>query len=147
MATGLQIVNGDFVIDGSGALNYVSEAEKCLRDFGKMLVTDNEGTDNVTSYYRYNPTYGNQLRNLSTQTGLDRASILNFAQELMFITVRNYLDLQESRSNLSEGEIITDLSYNVYFDPENPGTVLIPMKLTNGQGQIFNLGTYEERVV
>jgi hypothetical protein len=111
-----------------------------------VLVTDNEGTDNVTTYYRYNPTYGNQLRNLSRQAGLGRNATLTFAKELVYITIRNYLDLQESRDNLSEGEIITDIKYDVYYDPDNPSVILIPMKLVNGQGQIFNLGEFEERI-
>ena len=146
MAAGLKIVNGDFSIDVSGALEYANEGEKCLRDFGKMLVTDNEGIDNITTYYRYNPSYGSQLKNLSRQTGLKRNSLLNFAKELVYISIRNYLDLQESRNNLSEGEVIVDIKYDVYYDPNNLSTILIPMSLTNGQGQIFNLGEFEERI-
>lgn len=146
MAVGLKIVGGDFVIDGSGALEYTTEGNKCLRDFGKALVTDSEGIDNVTTYYRYNPTYGNQLRNLSRQTGLKKDQLLNFAKELVYITIRNYLDLQESRDNLSEGEIITNIKYDVYYDSNNPGTILIPIKLTNGLGQIFTLEEFEERI-
>ena len=91
MAIGLKIINGDFVIDGSGALDYVSEGSKCLRDFGKMLVTDHEGMDNVTTYYRYNPLFGSQLRNLSKQTGLSKQSLLSFAKELVFTSIQNYL--------------------------------------------------------
>jgi len=146
MAVGLKIVGGDFVLDGSGALDFVTEGDKCLRDFGKMLVTDNEGADNVTSYYRYNPTYGNQLRNLSRQTGLRKNVLLTFAKELVYITIQNYLDLQERRDNLSEGEIITDIKYDVYYDPDNPSIVLIPIVITNGQGQVFTLAEFEERI-
>lgn len=146
MAVGLKIIGGDFVLDGSGALDFATEGDKCLRDFGKMLVTDNEGADNVTTYYRYNSAYGNQLRNLSRQSGLGKNALLSFAKELVYITVRNYLDLQERRDNLSEGEIITDIKYDVYYDPNNPSVVLIPIELTNGQGQIFTLGEFEERI-
>ena len=146
MAIGLKIVNGDFVIDGSGALEYATEGEKCLRDFGKMLVTNNEGMDNVTTYYRYNPAYGNQLRNLSRQTGLQKNALLNFAKELMYITIDNYLKLQEDRKNLSEGEIIISINYDVYFDPDNPSLILIPIKITNGLGQMFTLEEFEERI-
>lgn len=146
MAVGLKIIGGDFVIESGGALNFVTEGNKCIRDFGKMLTTDTESIDNVTSYYRYNPNYGSYLRNLSRQTGLGRKAVLSIAQELVYTTIQNYLSQQEKRDNLSEGEIITDVSYDVYYDPSNPSVILIPITVTNGQGQVFDLGEFEERI-
>lgn len=146
MAVGLKMINGDWVFD-AGSVDFVDSGEKCLRDFGKMLVTDTEGSDNITTYYRYNPAYGNMLRRLYNQSGIKRDALLEFANDLVFMTVRNYLDLQEQRDNLSEGEIIVDVSYDTYYDPNNSAVILVPISIQNGTGQIFNAGTFEERVM
>lgn len=147
MAFGLKIINGDFHISENGSVLTVSDGEKCLRDFGKMLNTDAENTQNMTEYYRYNPSYGSLLGNTQFYSGLSRATVLDVINELTYNTIKNYLALQESRDNLDLGEVIIDCRYDTYFDTDNPALVIIPIKITNGQGLSYNLGEFEERVV
>jgi hypothetical protein len=129
MAVGLKIINGDFYFTESGSVEVVSDTDKGIRDFDKMLKTDAEISTNLTTYYRYNPTYGNYLVCMTGAMG-SKKNLLNSAKDLINKTIKNYLSLQESRNNLSLGEILVDISYDVYYDPNNPSTILIPMIIT-----------------
>jgi len=148
MAEGIKMVGGDFVINGSGTIDMVTESEKCLRDVGKMLITDVEATKTViTEFKRYNPNYGSLLNQLTINSGMKRTQVLELASDLVYTTIKNYLALQESRSNLSSGEIIVDINFDTYFDRDRPSVLLIPIRFTTAEGVEYNLGEYEQEVV
>jgi len=146
VASGLQIVNGDFVIGHTGAVEIVEKGPKCLRDFGKMLQTSSESSDNQTEYFRYNPTYGSLLDKLITHN-MSKSTILEIASSLLYATIQNYLELQETRDNLTAGEIIIDVNFDVNFDVRTPGLLVIPMSITTSEGVTYNLGEFEQRFV
>ena len=144
MAIGLKIVEGDFIISPSGAVEFVQDGDKCLRDFGKMLKTDIQTDNNETTYDRYNPNYGNMLCNTQLYSGLTRSTTLEVVNNLVYSTIENYLALQESRANIQVGELILDTKYSTYYDPEDPRTILVPIKITNGQGLDLVVGEFEQ---
>ena len=74
MAVGLQIVDGDFVVNASGTLATLLPSQKCARDLGKVLVTEIEDSNNETEYYRYNPTYGTALNNTLLYNNISRVA-------------------------------------------------------------------------
>jgi len=132
MAVGLKIIDGDFCVTAAGTVEVVENTDKGIRDFDKMLKTDAEISTNLTTYYRYNPKYGNYLVSMTGAMG-SKKHLLNTAKDLINNTIKNYISLQESRSNLSLGEILIDISYDVYYDPNNPSTILIPMTITTAE--------------
>jgi len=146
MAIGLNIINGDFIINTNGAVDTVSESKKCLRDFGKMLRTDVETPENKTKYFRYNPTYGNLLAFKELYSNMSKRNTLEALNELIYTTIQNYLTLQESRNNLDLGEVILDITFDTYYDTLNPNLVIIPVKIINGQGLELSAGIFEQRV-
>lgn len=146
MAVGIKMISGDIIISPSGKLELVSNGQKCIRDFDKMLKTDVESGSNKTKYYRYNPSYGNMISTLIGQN-FSRKQILEIASELTYQTIQNYLSLQETRNNLESGEIIINTNFNTYFDTDNPSLLLIPIKITNAEGLTYDLGEYEQEIV
>lgn len=145
MSAGVKIIDGDININSAGAIEIVEGGDKCLRDFGKMLQTSTESTDNKTDLYRYNPNYGSLLDKLIGQ-GLTKRQILEVSSELMYATIQSYLKVQESRQNLSSGEIIVDVKYDTFFDAYNPSVIIIPIKITNAEGITYDLGEFEQRI-
>lgn len=145
MAIGFKIVNGDYVIDYSGALETISSGEKCLRDFEKVMRTNVESTDARPVLYRYNPKYGNLLKRL-VSSNLSKQTILEVAKSLLYNSIQRYLSLQESRDNLSSGEIIIDIVYDVFFDINRAGMLKVPMKITNADGITYTTEEFELRV-
>lgn len=145
MAIGLKIIDGDVNILPSGKLDTIEESEKAARDFVKMMRTDVESFDDLTEYYRYNPKYGNLLSRLIAQ-GLGRLTIIEVATSLLQTSIQNYLSLQESRNNLSAGEIIINVSYDVAFNIDEPSVLIVPVSITTAEGLTYNLGEFEERI-
>ena len=130
MATGLKIINGDFVINDSGSVETLLSKEKCARDLGKMLITEKENTSNETSYYRYNSTYGTDLNNQLNYQGLSRPMIKDIVTILVNQAITNYISLQEGRTNLSIDEIITGVNFTVLYNSEDLKIILIDIKYT-----------------
>ncbi len=146
MAIGLKMIDGDFFFTASGSIETVSGKDKGTRDFDKMLRTDAEISTNLTTYYRYNPNYGSYLVCMTGAMG-SRKNLLNSAKDLIDKTIKNYIALQESRNNLSLGEILVDISYDVYYDPNNPSTILIPMTITTAESTNSTTSVTYEQVI
>jgi len=142
MAVGLKIVNGDFTFNRSGKVQTVSQTDKCTRDFGKMLRTKSEYAGNETSFDRYNPTYGTQLDNKNLFRGLSKSSIRDVAIMTLNEALKNYLTLQESRANLSLGEIITGIDFDAYYDLQKVNTLFIKIKYNNALQEAIDLGVF-----
>ena len=134
MAEGLKFIGGDWHIGANGGVGRVSGREKLSRDFNKMMVTDAETPQNQTNYYRYNPAYGSYVNNPSLFSNMPQSDKLNAIAELMYNTIQNYITLQETRNNLDLSEIIADIDFDAYFDTYDPTKVVIPIKITNGEG-------------
>ena len=118
MAIGLQFINGDFVISGN-KLQFVGGIEKTKRDFRKFLLTDTESPDNKTLYFRYNPNYGTDINKLNSYKDLSQRAILDLMELKLDRALKYYVSLQETRKNLSAGEVITDIASTVYQDLYN----------------------------
>jgi len=148
MAVGLKIQNQDFVLLGSGQLEFITGKEKCSRDFYKMLCTEVESESNLTGLYRYNPTYGTELYKRELFNDLTDKEVLQVAQVLVKQAIQNYIRLQESRKNLSLGEIITGVEHRAYIvtDPTYGRKVVVNINLSLASGEQFNLGMFEEYV-
>jgi len=119
VAVGLKIIDGDFVINRSGQVETVVESEKCKRDLHKMLMTSAEYPGNTTTFERYNPNYGTQLDNLSLYQGLSRLAIRDTVIQLLNEAIASYITLQESRTNLSIGEVITYINFDVFYNVDD----------------------------
>lgn len=128
MAVGLQIVNGDFVIDDNGAIVFVGPADKCARDLGKLLLTKKEYTDNTKDTYRYNPDYGTELDNSAQYRNLSRESTREVIIMLLNEALARYLKLQENRLDLNIEEIITKVKIDAYYDYYNLSNLIIDIK-------------------
>ena len=147
MATGLTIVNGDFVINGSGQVDTVSQEDKCIRDFGKMIATDREFFGNETSYDRYNPNYGIELNNSSLFYGLSRLAVRDIVISILNQDIRDYLTMQENRNNLDLGEIITSVNLEAYYDVEDLRNIILEIRIkTAYSGQEISLGQFNQSV-
>jgi hypothetical protein len=146
MAEGLKFVNGDWSIGHNGAVEVVTGREKLSRDFNKMMTTDAETPQNQTDYYRYNPAYGNYVNNPSLFSNMPQTDKLNAISELMYNTIQNYLTLQEERTNLSLAEVIANIDFDTYFDVYDPTKVIIPIRITNGEGLELSQVEFEQRV-
>jgi len=143
MAIGLKIIDGDFIINNSGTVDTVTEVEKATRDFGKMLITKKEYTDNTTTFTRYNPLYGTELDNGARFRGLSRASIRDTVISLLNEAIVEYLALQEKRDNLSIGEIITSVDFDAFYDAQDMRNLVLPIKFTSASGsQEISMGDY-----
>jgi len=145
MATGYKIINGDYVISNSGSVETIEGGEKCLRDFEKMMRTNVESSDAKPFLYRYNPEYGNLLKRLIS-SNMSRNAIIDVSKSLLYNTIKRYLSLQESRNNLSSGEIIIDIQYNIFYDPNRPAVLKVPIKIKNADGVTYDINTLELRV-
>ena len=146
MAVGLKIIDGDVVVNNRGTLDVSSGNDKCLRDFGKMLQTQKENDKNFTEYYRYNPEYGTNLGQKELFNGISRHAAVTTINLLIEEAIQDYLSIQESRSNLSPEEIITNVDYHTYFDPDNKSQIICSIKITNGHGEEIDAGIFTEQV-
>lgn len=139
MAVGLKIIDGDFVIREDGAIDTITGNQKCARDFEKMLKTESVNFDIDPNNARYNPYYGTQLYNRDLLKGLSPSAIIDTLNSSIKESIGYYIKLQEKRRNLSANEIITDIQYIVYQDPENKQRIIVNFKVTNGSGNTFNI--------
>ena len=147
MAVGLKIVNGDFSINASGTVDVVTESEKAIRDFGKMLITKKEYPENLTTYTRYNPNYGTELDNRSRYAGLSRTAIRDVVISLLNEGIINYIALQESRTNLSLGEIITSVNFDAFYDIQDKRNLVVPITIsTAGSSKEISMGQYIQTI-
>lgn len=147
MAVGLKIVNGDFILDHAGSIVMVEQVDKCTRDFGKMLITDKEYADTTTTYDRYDPDYGTELNNKSRYVGLSRMGKRDAIIMILNEDVAAYLKLQESRSNLDFGEVITNVDFEVFYDARDMRNLIIEINFETAYGgQPVSLGQYIQNV-
>jgi len=147
MAVGMKIVNGDFVINQSGGIEMVEETAKGTRDFGKMLITGKEYPNNTTTYDRYNPEYGTELDNKSQYVGLSRMGKRDSVIMLLNSAIATYLKLQESRSNLDFGEVITNVEFDAFYDVRDMRNLIIEIKFETAYGgQPISLGQFVQNV-
>ncbi len=139
MATGLKFINGDFIITSKN-LEFVQDIDKTRRDFVKFLLTDKETTDNKTTYTRYNPLYGTEINRVNLYRNLTSKSIMDLMEQKLGESIKYYIALQEARSNLSTGEVITDLTYSVYQDISNPQKIkfTLQMKVASNNSTTLN---------
>lgn len=146
MATGFNIVNGDLVITTAGTLETLVPSKKCSRDLGKMLTTNSEYYGNETAYVRYNPSYGTELNNTSLYRNLSREAIRDVAVMKINEAVKDYIAVQESRTNLELGEIITYFNFDVVFDAANATKLIITISFGNAEvGDVF-LNTFTQAI-
>ena len=147
MAVGMKIVNGDFIINQSGGIEMVEETAKGTRDFGKMLITGKEYPNNTTTYDRYNPEYGTELDNKSQYVGLSRMGKRDSVIMLLNSAIATYLKLQESRSNLDFGEVITNVEFDAFYDVRDMRNLIIEIKFETAYGgQPISLGQFVQNV-
>jgi len=146
MAVGLKFIEGDIVINESGCVETLNPAQKVIRDFGKMLVTDSEFSNNVTSYYRYNPNYGTQLNNKLLYNGLSRIAVHDMVVLKLNESIQNYISKQEQRSNLSLEEIITEVNFDVLFDSTDLRKLLIDIKYSTLYETNATVGQYLQTI-
>lgn len=128
MAVGLKILNGDFIVNDNGSVDFVGPADKCSRDIGKMLQTKKEYTDNTKDFYRYNPNYGTEIDNSSQYRNLSRESTREVVIMLLNEALARYIGLQENRQDLDVEEIITKVRIDAYYDYYNMSNLIIDIK-------------------
>lgn len=140
MALGLQFVNGDFVLS-SKKLVFVQNIDKVRKDFVKFLMTDKETPLNKTSYNRYNPNYGTNINNTELYKNLTAKATLDMLEMQLSEAIKYYITLQETRTNLTLSEVISDIVFNVYQDIDNPQKIkfMIQVQVATGQTTILNL--------
>jgi hypothetical protein len=149
MAKGIQILDGDIVINTAGTCNWLNATDKCLRDFGKMLVTDVEFVGNETEYYRYNPLYGVETNNTALFQGLSKSAVRETTIMLVNNAISNYIALQETRDNLDLGEVITGIKFDVYYFADEPRTLATKIWIWNALSTSdgYDAGTFVQDVV
>lgn len=146
MSRGLQIVNGDWVIK-SKSISIIEKQDKVKRDLHKFLLTDIESYVNTTTYTRYNPKYGVALNNPDLYKGLSTATIIDQMNSSLNKSLKWYITLQESRSNLSYEEIILDLQFYIYLDSDNKTKFKFRVDLLLQGYKTYNtLGVYSQEV-
>ena len=147
MAVGLKIAGGDFIINPSGQVEIVEQSDKCSRDFGKMIITDTEYPGNATPYYRYNPDYGTQLNNKNMYRGLSRMAVRDTVIMLLNEAINAYLRLQEGRTNLDYGEIITGVEFDVYYNVRDLRVLIVDIRFKTALGgDYISVGPYSQSI-
>jgi hypothetical protein len=112
-----------------------------------MLITDKEYADTITTYDRYDPDYGTELNNKSRYTGLSRMGKRDAIIMILNEDVASYLKLQESRSNLDFGEVITNVDFEVFYDARDMRNLIIEINFETAYGgQPISLGQYIQNV-
>ncbi len=147
MAIGLKLVNKDIVLLPQGSLEFITGTEKCSRDFDKMLQTDIEASSNVTNYYRYNPLFGTELNRQELFSGLTMRDSAALVHTLLSQSIKNYLALQETRTNLSPGEIITAVDIKTEPVTDSKGRrIKVTLEVSTLKEEKLNLSQYEVNV-
>jgi len=147
MAVGLKMINGDFILNPSGKVEMVNEVDKCIRDFGKMIITDQEYDGNTTTYERYNPDYGTVINNKNLYTGLSRMGKRDAVIMALNDSIASYLRLQESRDNLDFGEVITSVNFDAFYDVRDMRNLIIDIKFETAYGSTpVSLGQFVQNV-
>ena len=139
MAVGIAFNNGDFNINGEGKLALVMNSEKCARDFNKMLKTEIVNFTTDPNNTRYNPYYGTQLYDPNLLKGLSPSTQIDILNTAMATAVNYYIKLQESRTNLSIDEVITNVDSMIYQDPSNKQRLIIKMTVYTGNSNSFSV--------
>ena len=143
MAIGVKIVDGDFLIQNR-KLIFVQDNEKLLKDFRKFLLTEAETTNNATTYYRYNPKYGTLINDKSLYMNLSNDSTIDLINQNLGKSIKYYIALQEARSNLSLGEIISNVEFMTFADPYDARVIKISMKIITPKNNTINVGTFTQ---
>ena len=146
MAIGLKMNNGDFIIE-SKKLSFIQDNEKLLRDFRKFLMTDAEQENNLTLYYRYNPKYGTIINNKQLYINLSTASIIDLINQNLSEGIKYYITLQESRTNLSLGEMITNIEFMAFTDSTDKRVIKIPINIVTPKNNVINVGIFSQTTV
>jgi len=146
MAIGLKIINGDFSIVNK-QLELVSDVAKTRRDFVKFLTTESEYAENTTTYNRYNPQYGTELGRQNLYKNLSIDAIVDLMNLKLEQAMKYYISLQESRTNLSLAEIITDMSYVVYKDLYESQMIRFQIDLRVASGEEVPTENFSQRVI
>jgi len=128
VAVGIKIANGDFIVNDNGSIDFVGPADKCARDFGKMLQTKKEYVANTKNDYRYNPNYGTELDNSAMYRNLSRESTREVIIIMLNEAITRYLKLQEGRMDLNIEEIITKVKIDAYYDYYNLSNLILNIK-------------------
>ena len=145
MAFGFQIINGDWVMK-QGSLTQVVGKAKVSRDFGKMLNTAQEYPKNVTTYTRYNPTYGSTLNQTEGYYGLNNQGIMDLIKSQLHESITSYIALQESRNNLDYTEIIANVDTMVYMDLTDAQSIRFDIVGLLATSESIPLGTFSQQL-
>lgn len=145
MSIGIDIINNDLAIH-EGKLQFIQKESKAARDFKKMLSTDACGTSEDLTYYRYNKSYGLLLNKMEYYKGLSQSAKVDMVKLLLSQGISNYIKVQESRSNLSLEEIISNIDFYAVPSTADKSIILVNIVLTLASGQQINLGPYEQSV-
>ena len=146
MAIGLQIKNGDWVIDNRKVV-IVQKQDKVKRDVHKFLTTDSEYEDTLTTFSRYNPKYGVELNKRSLYRGLSIDTMIDQMNKSLSASLKWFLALQESRANLSAEEVIQDMQFYVFQDPDSKTSLKLKVQLLlQGSSTYSTLGVYSQEV-
>jgi len=147
MAIGLKMVNGDFVFDPAGRLEFVSDTDKCIRDLHKFLVTNKSYDAYSEGFERYNPNYGTDLSKMELYQDLSRNAAREVVIGLLNEAIAYYIELQESRDNLDYGEIITGVNFDVYYNPEDIRQLIVSVTVATLLSGEIALGEFIQQIV
>ena len=146
MAVGIKISSGCFVI-ADKALVLVENTDKVKRDFNKFLLTEKVYPGNETTYTRYNENYGVELNRTDLYRNLPVDTIMDNMSLSLKSSLKWYVQLQESRANLSEGEIIRDIKFQISRDENSVSKIKFKVSLLiYNEDSYTTLGTYSQQV-
>jgi hypothetical protein len=146
MSFGFKILEGDFIIENKKLIQVIDN-DKLLRDFRKFLMTESEDANNLTTYDRYNPKYGTNINNKSLYTNLSTSSVISLINQNLSNNIKYYVTLQEGRSNLSLGEIITNIEFMTFSDPNIKTQIDIAINVIIPGNNVLSVGTFTQSVV
>lgn len=149
MAIGLDIIDGDFVVNPSGSVSYIENADKCARDFNKMMCTqsvDSNVTTTMDGYYRYNPDYGVGFYGGSAFSSLKQSQMIDTFNIILKSAINNYIAMQDNRTNASLGETILKVTFNTYFTKADPSTLYCTIQVQTASAESFS-SSYSQSIV
>lgn len=144
MATGLKIENGDFVITNK-EIELLNGYEKLKRDLLKFLLTEKENLRNTTDYYRYNPNFGTDINNKELYINMNYSTKVDLVKEKLGACLRYYIAVQESRSNISLDEIISNIDLLV-FQTNDPSIIKIKIVVGTPSQTQQEIGTFNQTI-
>ena len=147
MALGIDIVDGDIVINGNGSLKTVSGSKKVYRDLGKYLVSIPENDNNVTTYIRYNPKYGCNTNVKEYYSEAKRNQIISIINRLLQEDLSNYITMQSERKNISIDESIAYVDAMAVFTDNTYSEVSIKINIKLISGEYLDMGNYIQSIV